>query len=140
MWEKQISMEASPDGPIACLFTDTENSTDLSDVPHPATWQQVASEHDRILTKCVTRHGGTPERTEGDSFFATFATTKAALECAVAIQEALHQNGKPRLSVVTNGQSHSVKVRIGAGSLSRPPDRAGATDYGLRARRDDCGR
>ena len=59
MWEKQISMESSPEGPITCLFTDIENSTDLSNVPHPATWQQVASQHDSILTECITDLGGT---------------------------------------------------------------------------------
>jgi class 3 adenylate cyclase len=43
-------MESLPEGPITCLFTDIESSTNLSDMVHPDTGHRVANEHDRILT------------------------------------------------------------------------------------------
>jgi len=137
-------METDPEGLITCLFTDIEGSTQLSKGLHPEDWKRIASEHDDILTRCITEHSGKPERTEGDSFFATFHTATAALKCAVALQEALHDNGKALLTVPKNGADLPLKVRIGVYQVTREVYRTGQGAYrdhqvSLAQRTMDCG-
>jgi class 3 adenylate cyclase len=85
--------EKMPEGGIACLFTDMQDSTKLSAGLPPLEWQRVAAEHDRRVVACIERCGGTPERSEGDSFFARFPNSRDALLCAIAIQKAFPIEG-----------------------------------------------
>ncbi len=137
-------MEQAPEGVITCLFTDIESSTELSKGLHPDVWKAVASEHDRILEECITQNGGKTEGTKGDSFFATFGTPTAALKCAVAMQEALHENGKPRLTVEKNGELLPIKVRIGVYLVTQEVYRTAQGEWrdhqvSLAQRTMDCG-
>ena len=77
-----------PTGTVTFLFTDIEGSTrllqELGD-RYPA----VRDEHAAILRRAIADGNGVEVSTEGDSFFAAFASPVAAVGAAVAAQRAL---------------------------------------------------
>jgi class 3 adenylate cyclase len=83
-----------PAGTVALLFTDIEGSTRLARALGPD-WAAVLDEHRRIVGGAIADHGGWVDRTEGDSFFATFADAGAAARAAVAALRALRTHAWP---------------------------------------------
>jgi class 3 adenylate cyclase len=79
---------ALPTGTVTFLFTDIEGSTrllqELGD-RYPA----VRDEHAAVLRRAIADGNGVEVSTEGDSFFAAFASPVAAVGAAVAAQRAL---------------------------------------------------
>ncbi|HEX5878245.1 MAG TPA: adenylate/guanylate cyclase domain-containing protein [Actinomycetota bacterium] len=77
-----------PTGTVTFLFTDIEGSTwllqELGDA-YPA----VRDEHAAILRRAIRDQDGVEVSTEGDSFFAAFASPVAAVAAAVAAQRGL---------------------------------------------------
>jgi DNA-binding CsgD family transcriptional regulator len=70
------------------LFTDIEGSTALAHACGTK-WPAVLADHGRLLVDAIDKHGGDIERTEGDSFFATFTESGDAVAAAVEAQRAL---------------------------------------------------
>ena len=77
-----------PAGTVTFLFTDIEGSTrlmqQLGDQYPPA-----LQAHNQALRAAITEHRGRELRTEGDSFFAVFASAVDAVAAAAAAQESL---------------------------------------------------
>ncbi len=71
------------------LFTDIVGSTRLLETLGDEKWRKLLARHNELLEDQITKSGGEVVQQTGDGFFATFATPKAALEAAVAIQRAL---------------------------------------------------
>jgi hypothetical protein len=82
------AVPALPTGTVTFLFTDIEGSTrllqELGD-RYPA----VRDEHAAVLRRAIADGHGVEVSTEGDSFFAAFASPVAAVGAAVAAQRAL---------------------------------------------------
>ncbi len=77
-----------PKGHVTFLLTDIERSTDL--VSHlDAGYAPLAASVRRIIRAAVRRFGGHEVDARGDEFFAVFERAPAALEAALAIQQAL---------------------------------------------------
>jgi predicted ATPase/class 3 adenylate cyclase len=95
---------ALPAGTVTFLFTDMEGSTlllrELGD-----RYAGVLGEHQRILEEALEREGGSEVGTEGDSFFAAFASPAAAVRAATAAQRALASHPWP--------DGAEVRVRMG---------------------------
>ena len=93
-----------PSGTVTFLFTDIEGSTrllqELGD-RYPA----VQGEHAAVLRRAIADGGGVEVSTEGDSFFAAFASPVAAVGAAVAAQRGLAAHRWPPGS--------GVRVRMG---------------------------
>ena len=93
-----------PTGTVTFLFTDIEGSTrllqDLGDRYGPA-----RDEHAAILRQAIRDGHGVEVSTEGDSFFAAFASPVAAVRAAVAAQRGLAAHPWPAGS--------PVRVRMG---------------------------
>jgi predicted ATPase/class 3 adenylate cyclase len=93
-----------PTGTVTFLFTDIEGSTrllqELGD-RYPA----VRDEHATILRRAIRDRDGVEVGTEGDSFFAAFASPVAAVEAAVAAQRGLATHPWPA--------GFPVRVRMG---------------------------
>lgn len=81
------------------LFTDVEGSTALTDRLGDTEARKLLRQHERITRKALRAHSGSEVKTMGDGFMASFGSATKALECAVAIQEAM--------------VSSDVRVRIG---------------------------
>ena len=79
-----------PTGPtVTFLFTDIEGSTRLERALGSAAWSTVVARHDRLLRDAIEGAGGIVVKTEGDAFFAAFATPIAAASAAVDAQRAI---------------------------------------------------
>ena len=84
---------------VTILFTDIEGSTALTQKLGDAGARELFREHERITREALAAHGGAEVKTMGDGFMVSFGSAAGAIECAIAIQQAL-----------ADGQ---VKVRIG---------------------------
>jgi len=71
------------------LFTDIVGSTRLLETLGNEKWKKLLARHDELLAEQITDCGGEVVQQTGDGFFAAFASPKAALEAAVAIQRKL---------------------------------------------------
>ncbi|HEV3462481.1 MAG TPA: adenylate/guanylate cyclase domain-containing protein [Actinomycetota bacterium] len=67
-----------PTGTVTFLFTDVEGSTRLLQELGDR-WPAVRDEHAAILRQAIEAAGGVEVSTEGDSFFAAFASPVAAV-------------------------------------------------------------
>jgi predicted ATPase len=76
------------------LFTDVEGSTRLAQELGPA-WPEVLTEHRHLMREAIAKAGGYIEGTEGDSFFATFASPGSALDAAINAQRGLRAHAWP---------------------------------------------
>jgi predicted ATPase/class 3 adenylate cyclase len=93
-----------PTGTVTFLFTDIEGSTRLLQElggRYPA----VRDEHAAILRRAIRDREGVEVSTEGDSFFAAFASPVAAVGAAVAAQRGLAAHPWP--------EGFRVRVRMG---------------------------
>ncbi|HUH06524.1 MAG TPA: tetratricopeptide repeat protein [Egibacteraceae bacterium] len=79
---------------LTFLFTDIEGSTRLLE-RLGAGYQEVLAAHHRILNEAIQGHGGSVQRTEGDSFFATFTSPAQALTAAIEAQRQLASHPWP---------------------------------------------
>jgi class 3 adenylate cyclase len=71
------------------LFTDIVGSTRLLETLGDEKWRKLLERHNALLEEQISKSGGEIVQQTGDGFFATFASPRAALEAAVAIQRAL---------------------------------------------------
>jgi len=71
------------------VFTDIVGSTRLLETLGNEKWKKLLARHNELLEEQIANCGGEVVQQTGDGFFAAFATPKAALEAAVAIQRAL---------------------------------------------------
>jgi len=71
------------------LFTDICGSTNLLEAIGDAAWHDFVEWHDRTLRALFGEHGGEEVDHAGDGFFVAFRETRAALACAVEIQQVL---------------------------------------------------
>jgi predicted ATPase/class 3 adenylate cyclase len=89
-----------PRGTVTLLFTDIEGSTRLAATLRDR-YGEVLEAHRRILRRIVAAHSGVEVDTQGDAFFAAFASARDAAAAAVAAQRALADLDDP------------VRVRMG---------------------------
>jgi class 3 adenylate cyclase len=88
--EEQPDMRAhmAPDGTVAILFSDIEDSTVLTERLGDERWLQLLREHNAIFREQVSRHDGYEVKSQGDGFMLAFPDPCEALECAIAVQRA----------------------------------------------------
>jgi predicted ATPase/class 3 adenylate cyclase len=111
-----------PTGPgVTFLFTDIEGSTRLEHAIGSDAWAQVVGRHDRILRTAIEGRHGIVVKTEGDAFFAGFASPQDAVEAAVAAQRGLAAEPWPA------GVSIGVRMGLHLGE-GRLRDRVGADE------------
>jgi predicted ATPase/class 3 adenylate cyclase len=93
-----------PTGTVTFLFTDIEGSTLLLRQLGDG-YAEVLRDHGQIMRSALQREGGAEIGTEGDSFFAVFASPAAAVRAVVEAQRALAAHSWP--------QGTQVRVRMG---------------------------
>lgn len=100
------------------LFTDIVGSTRLLETLGDEKWRRLLKRHNELLAEQIAKSGGEVVQQTGDGFFATFATPRAALEAAVAIQRAL------------DAEIVAPDVRIGAHTGEAFQEDGAANPYG----------
>ena len=63
---------AAPDGTVAILFSDIEDSTILTERLGDERWLQVLREHNSIFREQIARHDGYEVKSQGDGFMLAF--------------------------------------------------------------------
>jgi class 3 adenylate cyclase len=74
------------------MFTDIVKSTVLAEAVGDEAWTDLVRWHDQILRVLMSRHGGEEIDHAGDGFFVAFPDATQAIDCAVAIQQALAEH------------------------------------------------
>ncbi len=90
---------------VALLFTDIVASTELAQRLAPEMADQVRRDHFAVLRKTLSETGGTEVKKLGDGLMAVFSSASAALDCGVAMQQAVEMDNR--------GHEHSVHLRVG---------------------------
>jgi class 3 adenylate cyclase/tetratricopeptide (TPR) repeat protein len=95
---------AAPDGTVAILFSDIEDSTVLTEKLGDEQWLRVLREHNTIFREQISRHDGYEVKSQGDGFMLAFPDPCEALECAVEVQRAFAEREQA---------GESLRVRMG---------------------------
>ncbi len=90
---------------VALLFTDIVGSTELSQRLTPELADQVRRDHFAILRNALSETGGTEVKKLGDGLMAVFSSASAALDCGVAMQQAVELGNR--------GLDHAIQLRVG---------------------------
>jgi class 3 adenylate cyclase len=90
---------------LAIMFTDIVDSTTFVVHLGDELWLERLRWHDRVLRAAFRAHGGHEVNQTGDGFFTVFQCPRAALHCAVDIQE--------QLAAARAQHGFGVHVRIG---------------------------
>ena len=83
-----LRAHAAPDGTVAILFSDIEDSTVLTERLGDERWLDVLRSHNAIFREELARHEGFEVKSQGDGFMLAFPEPRRALECAIAVQRA----------------------------------------------------
>src|SRR5215207_1582841 len=97
---------AAPDGTVAILFSDIEDSTVLTERLGDERWLEVLREHNAIFRDQIARHDGYEVKSQGDGFMLAFPDPCEALECAIDVQRAFAERER-------GGSAEALRVRMG---------------------------
>ncbi len=95
--------ETYDEGTVTLVFTDIEDSTDLSSMLGDTNWADAIRWHDATISSIVAGHGGTVIKSLGDGAMLAFESTRLAARAAIAIQHAITADDAPV----------ALKIRIG---------------------------
>ena len=102
-----LRAHAAPDGTVAILFSDIEDSTVLTERLGDERWLEVLREHNAIFREQIARHDGYEVKSQGDGFMLAFPDPCEALECAIAVQRAFAERERE------GGRREPLRVRMG---------------------------
>jgi class 3 adenylate cyclase len=111
---------AAPDGTVAILFSDIEDSTVLTEKLGDEQWLEVLREHNAIFREQISRHEGYEVKSQGDGFMLAFPDPCEALDCAIEVQRAFAERERDGSGVMRGGSAGeaeeppvSLRVRMG---------------------------
>jgi class 3 adenylate cyclase len=81
----------TPDGNVAILFSDIEDSTALNERIGDRAWVRMIGRHDKMIRRHVQSHKGHVVKSQGDGFMVAFADPNQAVRCSVDMQRALRK-------------------------------------------------
>jgi class 3 adenylate cyclase len=103
----------SPRSLSTVLFTDVVGSTEHVAKLGDDGYRRVLESHHRAIRAELRRHGGIEVDTAGDGFFATFDGPARAIECAMAICEAVRPLGIEVRAGVHTGEVETIDGKVG---------------------------
>jgi class 3 adenylate cyclase len=102
-----LRAHAAPDGTVAILFSDIEDSTLITERLGDQRWLEVLRAHNAVFRDEVARHGGYEVKSQGDGFMLAFPDPCQALECAIAVQRAFAERDE------SGDDEQRLRVRMG---------------------------
>jgi adenylate cyclase len=91
----------APDGHVAIMFSDIEESTALNERIGDRAWVRLLAGHDKMIQRFVRNHRGQVVKSQGDGFMMAFAEPEQAVRCSIDVQQALRK------------RPNGIRVRIG---------------------------
>src|SRR5690349_6354438 len=91
----------APDGKVAIMFSDIEESTALNERIGDRSWVRLIGKHDKMVRRYVQSHRGHVVKSQGDGFMIAFAEPEQAVRCSLEIQKELRK------------RPDGIQVRIG---------------------------
>jgi adenylate cyclase len=104
--ERPDLARVTPDGKVAILFSDIEESTALNERVGDRAWVKLIGEHDKLVRKLVKQRSGHVVKSQGDGFMIAFARADEAVRCGIDLQDALHKEAQRK-------RHNGIRVRIG---------------------------
>jgi class 3 adenylate cyclase len=95
------------------LFTDIVGSTDKAAELGDARWRSLLDRHHALVRAELARFRGEEVDTAGDGFFAAFDGPGRAIECALAIREAVQALGLEIRAGLHTGECERVDGKLG---------------------------
>ena len=106
---------AAPDGTVAILFSDIEDSTILTERLGDERWLQLLRQHNAIFREQIARHEGYEVKSQGDGFMLAFTDPGEAVDCAAAIQRRVSDHD-------FGGEHLALRVGVHVGKVIREAD------------------
>jgi adenylate cyclase len=104
--ERPDLARVTPDGKVAILFSDIEESTALNERVGDRAWVRLIGEHDKLVRKLVKARSGHVVKSQGDGFMIAFARAEQAVRCGIDMQDALQKDAQRK-------RQNGIRVRIG---------------------------
>src|SRR5271167_4753729 len=104
--ERPDLARVTPDGRVAIVFSDIEESTALNERVGDRAWVKLIGEHDKLVRKLVKDRSGHVVKSQGDGFMIAFAMAEQAVRCGIDIQDALQRDSQHK-------RRNGIRVRIG---------------------------
>jgi class 3 adenylate cyclase len=119
--QPDLRASAAPDGMVTLLFSDIEESTEMTQRLGDLRWMDVLREHNAIVRDRVAAHGGFEVKTIGDAFMIAFQSARRALTCSMDIQRAFAAYSR---------ENPECAIRVRVGLHAGEPVREGDDFYG----------
>jgi adenylate cyclase len=118
----------TPDGKVAIMFSDIEDSTALNERIGDRAWVRLIDKHAKMVRRSVQNHRGHVVKSQGDGFMIAFAEPEQAVLCSTDVQRALRK------------RPNGIRVRIGihAGKSVRRGDDLFGRNVAMAARVAAC--
>ncbi len=84
-----LRAQAAPDGTVTMVFTDIENSTNLTERLGDTQWLDVLRAHNSVVREQVKEHRCFEVKSQGDGFMIASQSARRAVHCAIGIQRGL---------------------------------------------------
>jgi adenylate cyclase len=94
-------------GTITIVFSDIEDSTRRALEVGDERWMTLLEFHNSLIRRCVTRHGGTEIKAQGDGFMLSFPSARNAVQCMIDVQRGLTTHARSR-------PTEGLRIRVGA--------------------------
>ena len=101
-----LRAHAAPDGTVAILFSDIEDSTILTERLGDERWLEVLRDHNNVFRGLIADYEGYEVKSQGDGFMLAFPEPCRALEYAIAIQRVFAQRDE-------DDSTDALRVRMG---------------------------
>ena len=98
---------------LTFLFTDIEGSTALLGRLGEDGYARVLAGHHALIRSALAAHGGREVDTQGDAFFAVFASPRACVAAVLAMQQAIQAHAWP------GGERVRVRMGVHCGEAAR---------------------
>jgi predicted ATPase/class 3 adenylate cyclase len=116
-------------GLLTVLFTDIVGSTELAVRRGDESAGAIRGQHDQLVRRQLSLHGGREVQTTGDGFLVTFGSVRKAIDCACAIQLAQREHNQRHPD-----QALSLRLGLNAGEVSPRDDGLFGSAVNLAAR------
>jgi class 3 adenylate cyclase/tetratricopeptide (TPR) repeat protein len=92
-------VNGASEAPVTVLLTDIEGSTDLQSRLGDLAARTMVRAHDEVVRDALARFDGHEVKAMGDGFLVSFTSSRRALECACAIQQAVTDQTELRVRI-----------------------------------------